>query len=138
MRREQGFSLVAAMFVMIVVALVVIAMARLSTTSSGSLSLSLQQARAYQAARAGLEWGIRRAVKGGVCTSDTSLTLDGMLGEFSGVLVRCVSTAYPARENGKTVTMFSIDVTAQNAVAPADRPDYAYRRLHARIETSEE
>lgn len=126
----------AAMFVMIVVALAVIAMSRLSTTTSGSLSLSLQQARAYQAARAGLEWGIRRAVKDGACASSASLTLDGTLTEYSGVAVSCVATVYPARENGKTITMFSVDAVAQNAPTPAARPDYAYRRLHARVETS--
>ncbi|PNG03910.1 hypothetical protein CXL00_17105 [Stutzerimonas stutzeri] len=136
MRRERGFSLVAAMFVMIVVALAVIGMARLSINTSGSLSLSLQQARAYQAARAGLEWGIRRAVKDGACAGSGSLTLDGTLAEFSGVSVSCVATVYPARENGKTVTMFSVDAVAQNAPTPATRPDYAYRRLHARVETS--
>lgn len=136
MRHERGFSLVAAMFVMIVVALAVIAMSRLSTTTSGSLSLSLQQARAYQAARAGLEWGIRRAVKDGACASSASLTLDGTSAEYSGVAVSCVATVYPARENGKTITMFSVDAVAQNAPTPAARPDYAYRRLHARVETS--
>ncbi|WP_254621477.1 hypothetical protein [Stutzerimonas stutzeri] len=124
------------MFVMIVVALAVIAMSRLSTTTSGSLSLSLQQARAYQAARAGLEWGIRRAVKDGACASSASLTLDGTSAEYSGVAVSCVATVYPARENGKTITMFSVDAVAQNAPTPAARPDYAYRRLHARVETS--
>lgn len=136
MHHERGFSLVAAMFVMIIVALVVVAMGRLSVNTSGSFSLTLQQARAYQAARAGLEWGIRSAVKNGACAASTSLTLDAGLAEFSGVVVNCESVVYPTRENGRTLTLFSLSATAQNASIPAGRPDYAYRKLHARVETS--
>ena len=60
-RHARGFGLVAALFLIIVVTLVVVAMARLSAVQHGSNSLAIQQARAYQAARAGLEWGISRA-----------------------------------------------------------------------------
>lgn len=136
MRREQGFSLVAALFVMVVVAIAVVAMARLSVVTSGTSSLALQQARAYQAARAGLEWGIRKAVKEGVCQNSATLVLDSALGEFSGVTVSCTASVYPARENGKTLTLFSVNATAQNAATPSGRHDYAYRQLHARVETS--
>ncbi len=63
MRPERGFALVAALFVMVVIGLAVAAMSRLSVTQTASVDLLLQQARAYQAARAGLEWGIVRAVR---------------------------------------------------------------------------
>lgn len=134
MRHERGFSLVAALFVMIVVALAVVAMARLSVTASGTLSLAIQQARAYQAARAGLEWGIRKAVKEDSCVSDASLVLDGVLAEFSGVVVSCESVEYPAREGGRTLKLYGLTATAQNAASPSQRPDYAYRKLEARVE----
>lgn len=55
MRPERGFALVAALFVMVVIGLAVAAMSRLSVTQTASVDLLLQQARAYQAARAGLE-----------------------------------------------------------------------------------
>lgn len=139
MRHERGFSLVAAMFVMVVVALAVVAMARLSVTTSGTLSLSIQQARAYQAARAGLEWGIRKAVKEGACAASTSLALDGVLAEFSGVVVTCKSPPdkYPKRENGKDLTLYTLTAVAQNAASPSARPDYAYRELTAKVEKIE-
>lgn len=135
MRHERGFSLIAALFVMIVVALAVVVMARLSADTSGAFSLSLQQARAYQAARAGIEWGIRKAVKDGSCASSASLTLDGGLAEFSGVRVSCEVRNYPARENGKTLRLYSLTAVAQNAASPSTRSDYAYRKLEARVET---
>jgi len=137
MRHERGFSLIAALFVMIVVALAVIAMARLSADTSGAFSLSLQQARAYQAARAGIEWGISRAVKEGSCASSASLSLDGSLAEFSGVRVSCEPRNYPARENGKTLTLYTLTAVAQNAASPSARPDYAYRELTAKVEKIE-
>lgn len=139
MRHEKGFSLIAALFVMIVVALTVVAMARLSVTTSGTLSLSIQQARAYQAARAGLEWAIREAVKDGSCQSSTSLALDGVLAEFSGVVVTCKwpPDEYPDRENGKDLTLYTLTAVAQNAASPSERPDYAYRKLTAKVEKIE-
>ncbi|MCQ4309994.1 hypothetical protein NA645_18520 [Pseudomonas stutzeri] len=123
------------MFVMVVVALAVVAMARLSVTTSGTLSLSIQQARAYQAARAGLEWGIRRAVKEGDCAASTSLALAGNLSDFSNVVVSCNLVKYPERENGKTLTLYTLTAVAQNAASPSARPDYAYRELRAKVET---
>jgi len=134
MRHEKGFSLVAALFVMVVVALAVVGMARLSVSTNGTISLAIQQARAYQAARAGLEWGIRKAVKEGSCVSDASLALDGALAEFSGVVVLCRNVLYPSRENGKDLTLYTITAVAQNAPSAAARPDYAFRQLTAKVE----
>lgn len=128
---QRGFSLVAAIFVMIVVALVIAGISRLAINQHGTSSLSIQQARAYQAARAGLDWGIYQASKGS-CTGSSSLTMAGStLAEFNGVLVTCAVTNYS--EDGATVRIFSLTATAQNG-NPATRADYAYRRLSATLE----
>ena len=55
-RRASGFGLVAALFLIIVVTLLVITMARLSTVQHGSTSLAIQQAR-LEAAKVILENG---------------------------------------------------------------------------------
>lgn len=68
-RNEAGFGLVAAMFLIIIVALVIAAMARLAVTQNATTSLAIQQARAYQAARAGIEYGIVRVLAGQGCTN---------------------------------------------------------------------
>lgn len=130
---QRGFSLVAAMFVMIVVALVIAGMVQLSVNQHGTSSLSIQQARAYQAARAGLEWGIHQ----GSCATSTSsnLSLAGSsLAEFDGVLVEC-RPEHPGGylEDGEAVHIFRVTATAQNG-SPAARPDYAYRKLTAVVE----
>ncbi|WP_394560391.1 hypothetical protein [Aquipseudomonas alcaligenes] len=130
LHRSAGFGLVAAMFLIIVVALLIAAMARLSTGQHGTSSLAIQQARAYQAARSGLEWGITQAFNAGNCAAGGP-TLGGNLSEFA-VAVTCNSTGY-TNEQGGAITIFRFTATAQNGT-PAGRTDYAYRQLTAVVE----
>lgn len=129
--RVRGFGLVAAMFVMIVMSMVVIAMSRLSTTQHGSNSLAIQQARAYQAARAGLEWGISRTYKTTSCATGSPSLAGSALAEYS-VSVACTANSYTDNE-GNPVQIFRLTATAQNG-SPGGRSDYAYRQLIATVE----
>jgi MSHA biogenesis protein MshP len=129
--RASGFGLVAAMFLIIVVALVIAAMARLSTAQHGTSSLAIQQARAYQAARAGLEWGITQAFNARVCAAGSPTLAGSKLSDFA-VVVNCTSSGY-INELGTAITIFRFTATAQNG-APGARPDYAYRQLTAVVE----
>lgn len=131
LRRESGFGLVAALFLIIVVTLLVVAMARLSSVQHGSISLAIQQARAYQAARAGLEWGISHAVSGNACVNGNPDLAGSGLAEFN-VGVACVASTY-SDNDGSAVQIYRITATAQNGT-PAGRPDYAYRQLTATVE----
>lgn len=119
------------MFLIIIVALVIAAMARLSANQHGTSSLIIQQARAYQAARAGLEWGITQAFNAGTCAAGTPSLAGGGLSDFS-VTVACASNSY-TDENGVAMRIFRFTATAQNGT-PAARPDYAYRQLSATVE----
>ncbi len=123
---QRGFGLVAALFVIVVIAAAIAVMARLALTQSATNSLALQQARAYQMAQAGLEWGIARAVAGQGCAA--SFALEG----FSVQVACTASAAVAVVEEGKNVSFRQITATAQ-AGAPAS-PDYAYRQLTAVVE----
>jgi MSHA biogenesis protein MshP len=130
-RQQTGFALVAAMFLIIIIALVIAAMTRMAGNQSGTNSLAIQQARAYQAARAGIDWGINQAVAGS-CVGSKLLDLTGSnLSEFNNAEVSCVRVDY--LENGNAVRIYTLTATAQNGV-PGSRPDYAYRRLTATVE----
>jgi MSHA biogenesis protein MshP len=118
------------MFLMIVVTLIVIAMARLSTTQHGTNSLAIQQARAYQAAKAGLEWGISRALAG-TCAGGTPDMAGSGLSEF-GVTVQCAENNYLDLD-GSSIRIVRLTADAQNG-DPGARPDYAFRRLTAVVE----
>jgi len=55
-RLHQGFSLVSAIFLLVVLAFLGVAMTTFSTTQHQSAALDVMGSRAYQAARAGIEW----------------------------------------------------------------------------------
>ncbi|WP_374288573.1 hypothetical protein [Pseudomonas fluvialis] len=128
---QRGFALVAAMFLIIVVALLVAAMSRLASDQHGGNSLAIQQARAYQAARAGLEWGISHVLNAGSCSSSEVSMAGGGLSEFT-VSLTCSSTSY-TDDDGSGLTIYRLTAQAQNG-APGSRPDYAFRRLTAVVE----
>jgi hypothetical protein len=75
------------MFLIIVVALVIAAMSRLSSAQHGTNSLAIQQARAYQAARSGLDWGITQAINAGNCAAGSPSLAGGNLSDFAVVVV---------------------------------------------------
>jgi len=124
--RQHGFGLVAAMFVIIIITAVITAMARLAETQNATNSMAIQQARAYQAARAGLEWGINRVVNGQPCASSFSLA------GFS-IIVTCAPTPpMTVAEENKAVQFYELVATAEFGAAGS--PDYAYRRLSVMVE----
>lgn len=130
MRPERGFALVAALFLMVIVALVVATMGRLSVNQNVASDLALQQARAYQAARAGLEWGIHGVRASGACVSGAVGMAGGNLREFT-VSLSCSRRDY-TDEAGAALSLFRLEATASNGT-PDRRADYAWRRLNATV-----
>ncbi|MGE5758654.1 MAG: hypothetical protein ACM3W8_07285, partial [Sideroxydans sp.] len=55
-RLQRGFSIVSAIFILVVLAFLGVAMATFSTTQQQSAAMDVMGSRAYQAARAGVEW----------------------------------------------------------------------------------
>lgn len=143
MRPERGFALVAALFVMVIIAVVVATMSRLSITQNASLDLAIQQARAYHAARAGLEWGLHQLmvesnITGACPVGNPSLAGSG-LSEF-GVSLTCVKLPCAAAvcaqsytEGTRTFNLYRLTATASNG-SPDSRADYAWRRLEVTVE----
>lgn len=130
---ERGFALVAAMFVMIIIALVIAAMARLSVTQVGTVSLGLQQARAYQAARAGLEWGIHRITRPFACgdaaptASAASFVIDGFTVAVPALAPDDVAGRVFGEEGAVRHYFYQVSAVAQSGAVAS--PDYAYRKL---------
>jgi len=88
--RQRGVGLVTAIFLLVVLAGLGVAMVSITTSQQASASVDLLGARAYQAARAGLEWGIFRRLRNGACdpTSPFMMPAGSSLSGFS-VLVTC-------------------------------------------------
>ena len=125
--RQRGFGLVAAMFLIIIVAAVTAAMARLAGTQNVTNALAIQQARAYQAAQAGVELGIYRVLNRQGCAA--VFDLDG----FQVSVADCPQQnpiALP--EESRSVSFFSVSAIAEFGVPGS--ADYAYRKLTAVVE----
>jgi|TARA_A100001391_G_scaffold12152_1_gene7126 MSHA biogenesis protein MshP len=129
LQKQRGFGLVAAMFLIIVIAAAITVMWRLSITQSATNTLSLQQARAFQAARAGLEYGIARSL------ASPSQTCSPFNLEGFQVVVTCESKTVLqplVPEEGRDLIFHRVEATATYG-SPGE-PDYAYRQLTAVVE----
>jgi MSHA biogenesis protein MshP len=110
-RDTAGFALPAAIFILIVLTVLAVFMFATSNLQHGSSALDVQGVRAYQAARAGIEWATYRALRDGSCTASTSLALPGGLSGFTAT-VQCAQSAHI--EAGTPVTIYLITSTACN------------------------
>lgn len=59
---QRGFSIVSAIFIIVVLAVLAVALVTVASMQHASSGLDVQGARAYQAARAGAEWGMYRII----------------------------------------------------------------------------
>jgi len=107
--RQRGFTLLAGLFILIVLASLGAFMVRISSMQHMASAQDIQGSRAYQAARAGIEWGMYRALQNASCVASTSLSGLGGLTDF-GVAVACSPSSYT--EGGNTVNVYDITATA--------------------------
>nr|WP_314607299.1 agglutinin biogenesis protein MshP [uncultured Janthinobacterium sp.] len=132
-RPARGFSIITAIFLLVVLSALGAALVSISTMQHAESALDVQGARAYQAARAGMEWGLYQQRVNGSCSASSSFALpaNGALAGFS-VTVRCTQTA-------GAVPRFQVIATACNqpvggvcATANAtNHPDYVQRVVQA-------
>lgn len=98
---ERGFALPAAIFILVICAVLGGAMLTLTSVSSEETALDIQQARALRAAQAGLEWGFYQARLGtpGLCSATGSeVALDAST--LAGFTVTVTCTPIPVDEAG--------------------------------------
>jgi MSHA biogenesis protein MshP len=108
--RMGGFALISAIFILVVLATLGAFMVSVFSGQQIGSGLDIQGVRAYQAARAGLEWGVYRQLIDTTCAGATSFTPSG--GTFTDltVTVTCTATADPGGFSGPTV--YTISATA--------------------------
>lgn len=128
MRRQAGFSIISAIFILVVLGALGAFMVTISGTQHQGVVLSLESSRAVAAARSGLEWGGYQALEGSGC-SDTTFSLDeGVLAGFA-ITVTCTSTQHD--ERGDDVVVYEITATAERGT-PGNR-DYVRRRFRGQF-----
>lgn len=124
---EGGFVLPAAIFLLVILAALAGFMVTLSRTTNISGALDIQGARAYQAARAGMEWAAWRVAQTPAqpCNAAPMPALSGTLAAFT-VTVSCTPSG-PYADGATSVTVYQVTSTATSG-APGS-VDFVSRQI---------
>lgn len=134
---QQGFSIVTAIFLLVVLSFLGVAMVTFSTTQHQSSAMDVLGSRAYQAARAGIEWATYQvaqspasaAVAAACATNFAAGSLGGTLSPFS-VNVTCAPTSYI--ESGSTVWVYDVAASATTGGTAGDQ-GYVERVINVKL-----
>jgi MSHA biogenesis protein MshP len=117
--KQSGFSLIMAIFLIVVLGGIAVFIGRVSTMQHHGSALDEEGAMAYQAARAGIEWGVYQAINeaGSGCAASASFTLAVPTTPASTVnyTVAVACTQTQATEGSTSIDVYQITATAQNA-----------------------
>ncbi|MDQ2821253.1 MAG: agglutinin biogenesis protein MshP [Pseudomonadota bacterium] len=116
-KKQAGVGLVTAIFLLVVIAGLAAAMVTVFTNQQASSQLDLQGSRAYQSARAGIEWGLFNATQAttycvpsgttdATTTNSFALPAASMLSGFT-VTVICSTALGPGRDAATMVRKIS-------------------------------
>ena len=122
---SRGFSLVAALFLIVVVAALGAFAVRIGAGQQQTVNLALLSARALSAANSGIEFGANRALAGSCAAATLNLTEAGLAG-FT-VTVTCSQAAHT--ENNIGINVYRIGATA--IAGTYGTPDYVSRYVYA-------
>jgi MSHA biogenesis protein MshP len=123
LKNKAGFTLVQAVFILVVLSLLGVTMMRLIGVQSSTSVFALQGARAYQAARSGLEWGAVQASSGNPCTGIMTV-------ENFNVDVTCSNQQFTEGPIGP-YSVYRISATA--TFGNYGSPDFVSRRTEMKV-----
>jgi MSHA biogenesis protein MshP len=131
MRRDRGFAAISAVFILVVLAGLGVALVAISGAQQRAQAYDVLGMKAYQAAQAGMENALYEVLHNGACPGTASYALSGSLSDFH-VQIACPSSP-PAFNDGGSMTIYDITVTSCNqAVCPGTPGDgYVERQLRA-------
>ena len=133
---QRGFGAIVAIVILVVMATISAALVRLGTTQQVTSTQDILSARAWQTARAGNEWGLYWALRGGSCAGAAG-TMDLRATTGFSVTVSCTARTFNEGETSpgvpSVITTYSIDAIACNSaacpdVALAATPGYVERK----------
>lgn len=135
---QHGFSIITAIFMLVVLSFLGIAMVSFSTSQHQSSAMDVMGSRAYQAARAGIEWQAYYVVSSPAsaaaaipqCLPNNPLGgLGGTLSPFT-VTVNCVAASHV--EGASTIWIYDVTSTAQTGGA-AGNPGFVERVISVKM-----
>jgi MSHA biogenesis protein MshP len=125
---QQGFSLVSAIFMLVVLAGLGVYAVKINTMQQQTVTASLRGAQAFHAARTGISWGAYRSFDADACVSGTLNLTEGAASGFT-VAVTCAQSTHT--EGTTTIMVFVFEARAESGAYGG--PDYVSRRLQAKF-----
>lgn len=135
---QQGFSIITAIFLLVVLSFLGVAMVTLSTSQHQSSAMDVMGSRAYQAARVGIEWQAHYVVNSASnaaaavpeCGASNNMgVLGGALAPFT-VTVNCAAASHV--EAAATIWIYDVTSTAQTGGA-AGNPGFVERVISVKM-----
>jgi MSHA biogenesis protein MshP len=127
-RSQSGMALVAAIFLIVVLAALGAFSVRIGVGQQHTIDLALLGSRALAAANSGIEWGAHRALQSAACANSTLNLNEGALNGFT-VTVSCSVTTH--MDAGASVRIYTIEALARTGTYGT--ADYVSRRVRARF-----
>jgi MSHA biogenesis protein MshP len=140
---QSGFSIVTAIFLVVVLAALGVFILTVTGVQQSSQALDVQGVRAYQAARAGIEWGAFQVLDPNnalgsappACPA-SPFTLPALAGSLSPFTVTVTCAATATTEGNRDIRVFAMVSTACNQAPcpnPAPAAGYVERQLTATL-----
>ena len=124
-RRQGGFSLVAAIFLIVVLAALGAFAVQIALTQYQAASVELLEARAEAAADAGIEYGANMALQRATCAATRTLSLTQKALKGFVVTVTCGATTHQVA--GQNYQVYAL--TAAATYGSYGAPDYVARNV---------
>ncbi|MDH5572394.1 MAG: hypothetical protein OEY89_11550 [Gammaproteobacteria bacterium] len=124
LHRQKGFSIAAAIFLVVVMALLATAMVKILTTSHLGLSQEMTASKAYLAGRSGLQWGMYQAMYASATGTHTVTFNNGALNGTQASVILNSNTV-------ESEIFYTIDAAGSYGVSTD--PEYSQRSLRLRF-----
>ena len=112
MKKQAGFSIVMAVFILGVLRLLGGYMVKLSGVQHATSSYAIQGVRAYQSAKAGIDWAIARISAGGDC-SDVVSASPMSFADINGLLVTLTCSSQAVSEGTENFFIYKVRALAE-------------------------
>ena len=141
--KSRGFLIPSAIFLLVIMAGLAAVLVTVSSGQQLGAAQDVVGARAYQAARSGLEWDFYHSLRNATCPAEQNVALDATAFPGLSLTVKCEDVSNGQAEAGVPVVLYKITATAclqPNAATPAcpnttnPGPLYVERQLEAVVE----
>ena len=132
---QRGFSIVSAIFLLVVLAFLGAAMTSFSVAQNQSAAMDVMGSRAFQAARAGIEWAAYHVASAPAawadCAAGKTVVVAGDLAPFSPVTVNCSAASYV--EGATSIWIYDVSAVAQTTGSVAGNQDFVQRVIRVKL-----